>query len=255
MPGPVRGSGQEKSLAPDGPRCVTGLMKVERFDPQTDGASVRACHEIYLSGLPDDDPLGPPMSPACSQAGWPWAGPRTRWKPGWPGTTRASPAAGTRSTFRSARTVTAPRWSSRCTLPGAGKTGARRCSGTRPAGRTRPAGPCWRRRPGKARPARRSRARSRPGRPGPGSAGCCPWSARPRLDGPQRGRKPSPPPAAIRCDPGSARRPTPPSPGSPPSTGRWPTRPGRPGRRSRSGTWPGSGWTSTGSRPWGCGPT
>src|ERR1700729_1021223 len=44
-------------------------MKVERFDPETDGASVRACHEIYLSGLPDDDPLGPPMSPRVF-AGW-----------------------------------------------------------------------------------------------------------------------------------------------------------------------------------------
>src|SRR6202035_1386714 len=44
-------------------------MKVERFDPETDGASVRACHEIYLSGLPDDDPLGPPMSPQAF-AGW-----------------------------------------------------------------------------------------------------------------------------------------------------------------------------------------
>jgi GNAT superfamily N-acetyltransferase len=44
-------------------------MKVERFDPGTDGASVRACHEIYLSGLPDDDPLGPPMTPRPF-AGW-----------------------------------------------------------------------------------------------------------------------------------------------------------------------------------------
>ena len=44
-------------------------MKAERFDPGTDGASVRACHEIYLSGLPADDPLGPPMSPR-GFAGW-----------------------------------------------------------------------------------------------------------------------------------------------------------------------------------------
>jgi hypothetical protein len=44
-------------------------MKVERFDPGTDSASVRACHEIYLSGLPDDDPLGPPMTPRVF-AGW-----------------------------------------------------------------------------------------------------------------------------------------------------------------------------------------
>jgi GNAT superfamily N-acetyltransferase len=44
-------------------------MKIERFDAATDGDSVRACHEIYLSGVPDDDPLGPPMSPR-SFAGW-----------------------------------------------------------------------------------------------------------------------------------------------------------------------------------------
>ena len=44
-------------------------MKVEQFDPGTDSASVRACHDIYLSGLPDDDPLGPPMTPRAF-AGW-----------------------------------------------------------------------------------------------------------------------------------------------------------------------------------------
>ena len=44
-------------------------MKVERFAPGTDSASVRACHEIYLGGLPADDPLGPPMSPRAF-AGW-----------------------------------------------------------------------------------------------------------------------------------------------------------------------------------------
>src|SRR5258707_14581389 len=44
-------------------------MKVERFDPGIDSASVRACHDIYLSGLPDDDPLGPPMTPRVF-AGW-----------------------------------------------------------------------------------------------------------------------------------------------------------------------------------------
>jgi GNAT superfamily N-acetyltransferase/RimJ/RimL family protein N-acetyltransferase len=44
-------------------------MKAERFDPGTDSNAVRACHEIYLSGLPVDDPLGPPMSPRAF-AGW-----------------------------------------------------------------------------------------------------------------------------------------------------------------------------------------
>ncbi|HEX3389643.1 MAG TPA: hypothetical protein VHT94_11455, partial [Streptosporangiaceae bacterium] len=44
-------------------------MKVERFDAGADSASVRTCHEIYLSGLPVDDPLVPPMS-ARGFAGW-----------------------------------------------------------------------------------------------------------------------------------------------------------------------------------------
>ncbi len=44
-------------------------MKIERFDAATGGDSVRACHEIYLSGIPVDEPLGPPMSPR-SFAGW-----------------------------------------------------------------------------------------------------------------------------------------------------------------------------------------
>jgi GNAT superfamily N-acetyltransferase len=44
-------------------------MKAERFDPGTDSASVRACHDIYLSGVTADDPLGPPMSPRVL-AGW-----------------------------------------------------------------------------------------------------------------------------------------------------------------------------------------
>jgi GNAT superfamily N-acetyltransferase len=44
-------------------------MDLERFDPATDGESVRACHEIYLSGLPIDDPDGPHFS-LRSFAGW-----------------------------------------------------------------------------------------------------------------------------------------------------------------------------------------
>ena len=44
-------------------------MKVERFDPGTDSALVRACYDIHLSGLPDDDPLEPPMPPRAF-AGW-----------------------------------------------------------------------------------------------------------------------------------------------------------------------------------------
>jgi GNAT superfamily N-acetyltransferase/RimJ/RimL family protein N-acetyltransferase len=44
-------------------------MEFERFAPASDTESVRACHEIYLSGLATDDPQGPPMSLRCL-AGW-----------------------------------------------------------------------------------------------------------------------------------------------------------------------------------------
>jgi GNAT superfamily N-acetyltransferase len=37
-------------------------VNLERFSPADDEASVRACHEIYLSGVPADDPGGPVMS-------------------------------------------------------------------------------------------------------------------------------------------------------------------------------------------------
>jgi hypothetical protein len=44
-------------------------MKAERFDPGPAGALVCACYDIYLSGLPEDDPLEPPMTPR-GFAGW-----------------------------------------------------------------------------------------------------------------------------------------------------------------------------------------
>ncbi len=44
-------------------------MDLQRFAADTDRESVRACHEIYLSGLPADDPHEPPMS-LRSFAGW-----------------------------------------------------------------------------------------------------------------------------------------------------------------------------------------
>jgi GNAT superfamily N-acetyltransferase/RimJ/RimL family protein N-acetyltransferase len=44
-------------------------MELERFDPADDRDAVRACHEIYLSGLAADDPIGPPMSYRAF-AGW-----------------------------------------------------------------------------------------------------------------------------------------------------------------------------------------
>ena len=52
-----------------GVAALAGHMNVERFDAGRDTASVRACHEIYLSGQPADDPLGPPM-PRTAFAGW-----------------------------------------------------------------------------------------------------------------------------------------------------------------------------------------
>jgi GNAT superfamily N-acetyltransferase/RimJ/RimL family protein N-acetyltransferase len=41
---------------------LAGPVNLERFSPADDEESVRACHEIYLSGLPADDPDGPVMS-------------------------------------------------------------------------------------------------------------------------------------------------------------------------------------------------
>jgi hypothetical protein len=37
-------------------------VDLERFSSAGDGASVRACHEIYLSGRSADDPEGPAQS-------------------------------------------------------------------------------------------------------------------------------------------------------------------------------------------------
>jgi GNAT superfamily N-acetyltransferase/RimJ/RimL family protein N-acetyltransferase len=41
---------------------LADAVDLERFSPADDSASVRACHEIYLSGLAADDPEGPVMS-------------------------------------------------------------------------------------------------------------------------------------------------------------------------------------------------
>jgi len=37
-------------------------MDLERFAADRDAESVRASHEIYLSGIPADDPRVPPLS-------------------------------------------------------------------------------------------------------------------------------------------------------------------------------------------------
>jgi len=44
-------------------------MNLERFAADTDRESVRACHEIYLSGIPADNPGEPPVT-LRSFAGW-----------------------------------------------------------------------------------------------------------------------------------------------------------------------------------------
>jgi GNAT superfamily N-acetyltransferase len=48
---------------------LAGDVELERFSPASDGALVRACHEIYVSGVPDDDPNGPIQS-LRPFAGW-----------------------------------------------------------------------------------------------------------------------------------------------------------------------------------------
>jgi GNAT superfamily N-acetyltransferase len=44
-------------------------MRIEQFSPTADPAAVQACHEIYLAGIPADDPNVPPMRPRTF-AGW-----------------------------------------------------------------------------------------------------------------------------------------------------------------------------------------
>ena len=44
-------------------------MRIEQFSPTADRAAVQACHEIYLAGIPVDDPNVPPMRPRTF-AGW-----------------------------------------------------------------------------------------------------------------------------------------------------------------------------------------
>jgi GNAT superfamily N-acetyltransferase len=44
-------------------------VRLAQFDPAGDTGPAGACHEIYLAGVPADDPHGPPMSPRYF-AGW-----------------------------------------------------------------------------------------------------------------------------------------------------------------------------------------
>ena len=229
-------------------------MKVERFDPGTDSASVRACHDIYLSGLPDDDPLGPPMTPRAF-AGWLALGwtedPLETWlarddsgEPcGWYALNL--PQRENRQLAGLSLVVHAA---------GAGRAGARRCSATRPAGRAgRPDGARNGRAGGFARRGVRGDA------PGPAAATAVQRVlALADLPGGQRAalRAEAEPaaPGYTAADLARSRARGHGGRGCSSSTGRWPTRPAKPARRRRPGTRPGSGWTSAGSRPWECAP-
>ena len=53
-------------------------MRIEEFDPAADDGKVNACYQMYVAGLPVDDPDGPPMSESLFTA-WMregWAGER-----------------------------------------------------------------------------------------------------------------------------------------------------------------------------------
>jgi hypothetical protein len=49
-------------------------MHIEEFDPATEDGKVDACYQMYVAGLPFDDPAGPPMSErlfsAWMREGW-----------------------------------------------------------------------------------------------------------------------------------------------------------------------------------------
>ena len=49
-------------------------MRIEEFDPAADDGKVDACYQMYVAGLPFDDPDGPPMSEhlfsAWMRQGW-----------------------------------------------------------------------------------------------------------------------------------------------------------------------------------------
>jgi GNAT superfamily N-acetyltransferase len=45
-------------------------MRIERFDPEADADSLRACHQIALAGHPYDAPFLPPPSYTVFEAGW-----------------------------------------------------------------------------------------------------------------------------------------------------------------------------------------
>jgi GNAT superfamily N-acetyltransferase len=57
-------------------------VRIEQFDPAADEKRLRACHDMFVSGLPDDDPNGPPISFGMFRGWWTYgfsAEPREVW--------------------------------------------------------------------------------------------------------------------------------------------------------------------------------
>ena len=134
--------------------------------PGTDSASVRACHEIYLSGLPDDDPLGPPMSPRAF-AGWLALGWTEDPLETWLARDDSGEPCGWYALNLPQRENRHRAWLNLAVHAARRRAGRGTALLRHAAGRARPGRPDRARdgRRGRVRPARRSRARSRPGRP------------------------------------------------------------------------------------------
>jgi GNAT superfamily N-acetyltransferase/RimJ/RimL family protein N-acetyltransferase len=45
-------------------------VRIDQFDGRADETSLRVCHEMFLSGLPDDDPNAPPVSFGMFRGWW-----------------------------------------------------------------------------------------------------------------------------------------------------------------------------------------
>ena len=61
-------------MARPGAPGFAGHVRIEGFDPDAEPATVRALYQMYLAGLPDDDPDGPPFGERVftewMRAGW-----------------------------------------------------------------------------------------------------------------------------------------------------------------------------------------
>ena len=58
-------------------------MRIVGFDPVTDTARIRACHELFAAAEPVDDPGMPMMSLPVFSGWFAWAGTTARGRPGW----------------------------------------------------------------------------------------------------------------------------------------------------------------------------